>query len=41
VTATSRGPELLGAWQGGVLLLGCGLPAALPGTLLAVRRDVG
>ena len=32
--------ELLDAWQGGLLLLGYGLVAALLGTLLAVRRDV-
>ncbi len=32
--------ELLEAWQGGLLLLGHGLVAALLGTLLAVRRDV-
>lgn len=40
MTATFEGPDLLGAWQGGLLLLGYGLLAALLGTLLAVRRDV-
>lgn len=40
LTATFEGPELLGAWQGALLLLGYGLLAALLGTLLAVRRDV-
>jgi ABC-2 type transport system permease protein len=40
VTATFRGPELLTAWQGGLLLLGYGLLAAVVGTLFAVRRDV-
>ncbi|RBY86439.1 ABC transporter permease [Blastococcus sp. TF02A-30] len=40
LTATFEGPELLQAWQGGLLLLGYGLVAALLGTLLAVRRDV-
>jgi ABC-type transport system involved in multi-copper enzyme maturation permease subunit len=40
MTATFRGPDLLTAWQGGVLLLGYGLLAAVLGTLLAVRRDV-
>jgi ABC-2 type transport system permease protein len=40
LTATLEGPELLGAWQGALLLLGYGLLAALLGTLLAVRRDV-
>jgi ABC-2 type transport system permease protein len=34
------GPELLDAWQGGLLLLGYGLLAAALGVLLAVRRDV-
>ena len=32
--------ELLEPWQGGLLLLGYGLLAALLGTVLAVRRDV-
>jgi ABC-type transport system involved in multi-copper enzyme maturation permease subunit len=40
LTATFQGPELLEAWQGGLLLLGYGLLAALLGTLFAVRRDV-
>jgi len=40
MTATFEGPDLLGAWQGGLLLVGYGLLAALLGTLLAVRRDV-
>jgi ABC-2 type transport system permease protein len=40
MTATFQGPDLLGAWQGGLLLVGYGLVAALLGTLLAVRRDV-
>jgi ABC-2 type transport system permease protein len=40
LTATFQGPELLEAWQGGLLLLGYGLLAALLGTFLAVRRDV-
>jgi ABC-type transport system involved in multi-copper enzyme maturation permease subunit len=40
MTATFQGPDLLDAWQGGLLLVGYGLLAALLGTLLAVRRDV-
>jgi ABC-2 type transport system permease protein len=40
LTATFQGPELLEAWQGGLLLLGYGLVAAVLGTFLAVRRDV-
>ena len=40
LTATFQGPDLLERWQGGLLLLGYGLLAALLGTLLAVRRDV-
>jgi ABC-type transport system involved in multi-copper enzyme maturation permease subunit len=40
LTATFQGPEVLEAWQGGLLLVGYGLLAALLGTLLAVRRDV-
>ena len=40
LTATFDGPDLLEPWQGGVLLLGYGLVAALLGALLAVRRDV-
>ncbi|MGY1737476.1 ABC transporter permease [Geodermatophilus sp. SYSU D00684] len=41
LTATFQAPELLERWQGGLLLLGYGLLAALLGTFLAVRRDVG
>lgn len=40
LTATFEGPELLQAWQGGLLLLAYGLLAAFLGTVLAVRRDV-
>ncbi|MGY1608576.1 MULTISPECIES: ABC transporter permease [unclassified Geodermatophilus] len=40
VTSDFQAPELLDPWQGGLLLLGYGLVAALLGTLLAVRRDV-
>ncbi|MGY1842135.1 ABC transporter permease [Modestobacter sp. SYSU DS0875] len=41
MTATFNGSDdLLDAWQGGLLLLGYGLVAAVLGTLLAVRRDV-
>jgi hypothetical protein len=40
MTATLDGTELLAPWQGGLLLLGYGLLAALLGTVLAVRRDV-
>ncbi|MCF6505987.1 ABC transporter permease [Blastococcus sp. MG754426] len=40
LTATFEGPDLLEAWQGGLLLLGYGLLAALLGTFLAVRRDI-
>ena len=40
LTATLQGPDLLERWQGGLLLLGYGLVAALLGTVLAVRRDV-
>jgi ABC-2 type transport system permease protein len=45
MTTTFRGPQavapdLLERWQGGLLLLGYGLVAALLGTLLSVRRDV-
>jgi ABC-type transport system involved in multi-copper enzyme maturation permease subunit len=40
LTATFQGPDLLEPWQGGLLLLGYGLLAALLGTLFAVRRDV-
>jgi ABC-type transport system involved in multi-copper enzyme maturation permease subunit len=40
LTATFQGPDVLEAWQGGLLLVGYGLLAAVLGTLLAVRRDV-
>jgi ABC-2 type transport system permease protein len=40
LTSDFETPGLLDAWQGGLLLLGYGLLAALLGTLLAVRRDV-
>jgi ABC-type transport system involved in multi-copper enzyme maturation permease subunit len=40
LTATFEGPDLLQPWQGGLLLLGYGLVAALVGTVFAVRRDV-
>jgi ABC-2 type transport system permease protein len=40
LTATFEGPELLEAWQGGLVLLAYGLLAAFLGTTLAVRRDV-
>ena len=40
LTATLQGPELLEGWQGGLLLLGYGLLAALLGTVFAVRRDI-
>jgi len=40
MTATFEGPDLLGAWQGALLLISYGLVAALLGTMLAVRRDV-
>ena len=40
MTATFQGPDLLSAWQGGLLLVGYGLVAALVGTLIAVRRYV-
>ena len=40
MTATFQGPDLLEPWQGGLLLLGYGLVAALLATLLTVRRDV-
>jgi ABC-type transport system involved in multi-copper enzyme maturation permease subunit len=40
MTATFQGPDLLGAWEGGLLLVGYGLLAALLGMVLAVRRDV-
>jgi ABC-2 type transport system permease protein len=40
ITSDFQAPDLLEPWQGGLLLLGYGLVAALLGTLLAVRRDV-
>jgi ABC-type transport system involved in multi-copper enzyme maturation permease subunit len=40
LTATFQGPDVLEAWQGGLLLIAYGLVAAVLGTLLAVRRDV-
>jgi ABC-type transport system involved in multi-copper enzyme maturation permease subunit len=40
MTASNRTTDLLDAWQGGLVLLGYGLLAALLGTVLAVRRDV-
>ena len=40
ITSNFQAPELLEPWQGGLLLLGYGLLAALLGTLLAVRRDI-
>jgi ABC-2 type transport system permease protein len=40
MTATFQGPDLLSAWQGGLLLVGYGLVAALLGSFIAVRRDV-
>ena len=40
MTATLNSTDLLDPWQGGLLLLGYGLLAALLGTVLAVRRDV-
>jgi hypothetical protein len=40
MTATLNRTELLEPWQGGLLLLGYGLLAAVIGTLVAVRRDI-
>jgi hypothetical protein len=40
ITSDLQAPELLQPWQGGLLLVGYGLLAALLGTLLAIRRDV-
>jgi ABC-2 type transport system permease protein len=40
ITTDFQAPDLLEPWQGGLLLLGYGLIAALLGTFLAVRRDV-
>jgi hypothetical protein len=39
IAGTDTG-DVLSAWQGGLLLLGYGLVAAVLGTVLAVRRDV-
>ncbi|GHE10399.1 ABC transporter permease [Klenkia taihuensis] len=40
LTGDGRGTDLLGTWEGGLLLLGYGLVAAVLGAVLAVRRDV-
>jgi ABC-2 type transport system permease protein len=40
MTSTLNEVELLEPWQGGLVLLGYGLVAAVLGTFLAVRRDV-
>jgi ABC-2 type transport system permease protein len=40
MTATLNDTELLEPWQGGLLLIGYGLLAAVAGTLFAVRRDI-
>jgi ABC-2 type transport system permease protein len=40
ITSNFQAPELLQPWQGGLLLLGYGLLAAVLGTFLAVRRDI-
>jgi ABC-2 type transport system permease protein len=40
MTATLNETELLEPWQGGLVLLGYGLLAALVGTVFAVRRDI-
>ena len=40
LTSDFQAPDLLEPWQGGLLLLGYGLIAALLGTFFAVRRDV-
>jgi ABC-2 type transport system permease protein len=40
ITTSFQAPELLQPWQGGLLLLGYGLLAAVLGTFLAVRRDI-
>jgi ABC-2 type transport system permease protein len=40
ITTDFEAPDLLEPWQGGLLLLGYGLVAALLGTFLAVRRDI-
>lgn len=40
VSSGAPGSDLLDPWQGGLLLLGYGLLAAVLGTLFTVRRDV-
>ena len=40
MTTPFGGPDVLQPWQGGLLLLGYGLLAAVVGTLLTVRRDI-
>jgi len=40
MTASFDGPDILEPWQGGLVLLGYGLVAAVLGTFLAVRRDI-
>lgn len=40
ITSDLQAPQLLQPWQGGLLLVGYGLVAALLGTLIAVRRDI-
>jgi ABC-2 type transport system permease protein len=40
VPSGAPGPDLLQPWQGGLLLLGYGLLAAVLGTLFTVRRDI-
>jgi ABC-type transport system involved in multi-copper enzyme maturation permease subunit len=40
LTQSGQDADVLNSWQGGLLLLGYGLLAALLGTLVAVRRDV-
>lgn len=40
MTTSYGGPGVLAPWQGGLLLLGYGLLAAVLGTLLTVRRDI-
>jgi hypothetical protein len=40
ITTNFQAPDLLEPWQGGLLLVGYGLLAAVLGTFLAVRRDV-
>lgn len=40
ITTSFQAPDLLQPWQGGLLLLGYGLLAAVLGTFIAVRRDI-